>query len=390
MTQSDPAELARAFIADQENAGGSKPSFWTMNHHRLAPIAGKLPGALEPAERTAFYAFYMQRSGGFPPVPEKEIPLLVDAYRRLLPGIDQSRPNHMETRFDSLYVFGFDDAGELPGGALDSAKDLKVRLKTLVQVGKYTTLPAQRDKKDKFRPFIGEAPRLLQMLRHLDYVHDRRRSGEAFDLVNLRLWGMILIILLNPETRTELLRGLVEGAPDLPRRDEYLALLYTMVRAMADEAGGEETRFHELVGKLAAIEKARRDKTESAALVRALDLDLADEFDWTISISVAEQGSERSPHLAPHLRLSVRSEPDFEWEVEFTHSTLGRYSESPKKVYRNDAGVKPLHRLDAFPSWLRDIAEASGAVFDVDNIAVLAGRKRSVAKRVIEWVREGT
>lgn len=383
MTDLDPSALARAFIADETDPG-SRKRFWTMNHHRLGPIAGKVAKAVEPSERVAFYRFYMQRSGGFPPVPNGDIPLLLEAYRLLLDDIDELGANHMMTRLASLYMFGFDETGELADGVLDDAGTLKARTKSLTQVGKYTSLPAQRDKMDKFRPFAGEAPRLLQALRHLDYVHDRERA-EHFGVVDLDLWGMILIVLLNPATRTDYLRAVLESEA-LPDRVQYLGILHKTVRAVMAGENGIDTEFAELASELFTGEMARRNDTQTAELVRKLGLDLSDDVEWEISISIAEKGSGLTPHLHPNMRLNIRPEPDAQWRLAFTHSGSGRFSQDDRKTYQNDPGIEPLSRLAEFPTWLTTIADTHGIVFDATEASVLAGRRRSVVKRIERWI----
>ncbi|QRF67520.1 hypothetical protein [Ponticoccus alexandrii] len=186
MSTQDPASLARAFIADEGT--DSKPKFWTMNHHHIVPIAAKLARALEPEERIAFYRHYLRRANIAPAVPQGEIPLLIEGYRQLVPDMTGPEPL-IFPRLVGLYLFGFDAAGALPSGGLDTAKELKERLKTLTQCHKYTSLPGQRAKPERFRPFIPEAPRLLEVLRHTEYLSLTASEGESFNMVDLTFWA---------------------------------------------------------------------------------------------------------------------------------------------------------------------------------------------------------
>lgn len=253
-----------------------------------------------PDERIAFYLHFMRRSGEAPAVADREMPLLIQAYRRLLPVIDL--PGAMARRHTLLFLFGFDEAGALPSGETQNVKTLKARLKTLAQTGKYTSLPAQRQKQASFLAYAEEAPRLLQTLRHLGYRHDRR-GGDAYDTVNLVFWGMVLIILSDAATRAQLLADMLDGGYDLPQRDRHLGILHRTVCAVLADCPSDETEFHALAQRLAMIERARREASEAAVLARSLDLPFEDDEDWTVRISIAEQGSGRSALLPPNLVL---------------------------------------------------------------------------------------
>lgn len=75
-------------------------------------------------------------ASGIPAVANKELPLLHEAYRQVLPLQDQGHPTNSSTRHINLLVFGFDDNGPLPIGATSTAKELKARLKLVTQLGK--------------------------------------------------------------------------------------------------------------------------------------------------------------------------------------------------------------------------------------------------------------
>ena len=107
-----------------------------------------------------------------------------------------------------------------------------MRVKALQQAGKYSSLPAQRKNAQKFLAFVGEAEQILQALRHLGYQYDGP-DPSRYVIPSLPFWGLLLIALLAPLVRTELLRDILDGGFDIPRRPEQLALLGQTVQAAA-------------------------------------------------------------------------------------------------------------------------------------------------------------
>jgi hypothetical protein len=231
MTDDPQAKLLADFIADEAAAfPNEQGGFWPSNHHRITASLGKVPQFLDPEKRVCFYFHYLRVSGRIPVVSEGELPSLVAAYRGLLPRIDQGFPNQAK-RLDTLFAFGFDDDGPLPDGETSSAVDLKRHIATLTQTKRYTTLPAQRKNGDRFKPFIGEAPRVLQTFWHLNYRHDRRYSD--YTATNLTFWGLALVALLNEQTHAELIHDMHEGNYDIPEREKYLEILDEYLTAVS-------------------------------------------------------------------------------------------------------------------------------------------------------------
>jgi len=385
------AKLLRTFIADENEAFADRRQgkFWPANHHRIRPLATKASGLLDPNEQIDFYFHFMRVAGGAPSVGEKDMPLLVEAYRRMLPFLDLGGVIAMSRRHQLLFVFGFDDAGVLPSGETISAKALKARLRLIAQVGNYTTMPAQRDKKAKFVPFADEAVRILETFRHLGYRHDRRYGEDLYDVTNLRFWGMAFICLLNKATRADLVADMVEGKYDLMRRVEQLAILHRYVEAVLPDAEADEEHFRSLAQQLNDIELARRNATESVALAQRLELPFSDDEDWEIHIAVPLRGAEGHPLIAKNVvRLHIRPNPDWQWELNARIAERGEFSESEKKNYRNDLGFPLLGRgnLHAFPTWLRQLREQNGLDFDTGAADIRVGRKRAAAKRITQWL----
>ncbi|MBB2753978.1 UNVERIFIED_ORG: hypothetical protein GGI57_004710 [Rhizobium aethiopicum] len=390
MTNTD-AQPLRTFIADENQAFADRRQgkFWPANHHRIGPLATKASGLLDRDEQVDFYFHFMRVAGGAPLVGEKEMPLLLEAYRRMLPFLDLGGVISMPRRHKLLFVFGFDDAGILPSGETISAKALKARLKLITQVGAYTTMPAQRDKKAKFLPFADEAVRILETLRHLGYRHDRRYGEDLYDVTNLSFWGMVFICLLNKATRADLVADMVEGKYDLMRRVEQLAMLHRYVDAVLPDAGPDEERFASLARQLKEIEFARRNATESVALVQELGLPFGDDEDWEIHIAIPLRGTEGHPLVARNVvRLHIRPNPDWQWELNARLAERGEFSEDEKKIYRNDLHFPVLGRgnLRAFPAWLRQVREKNGLDFDTGAADIRVGRKRAAAKLVAQWM----
>ena len=390
MTTAD-ANLMRTFIADENQAFAERRQgkFWPANHHRIGPLAAKVSGLLDAGEQVDFYFHFMRVAGGLPLVGEKEMPLLIEAYRRLLPFLDLGGVIQMSRRHKLLFVFGFDDTGALPSGETVSAKALKARLKLIAQVGAYTTLPAQRDKKAKFAPFADEAVRILEVFRHLGYRHDRRYGEDSYNVTNLRFWGMVFICLLNKATRADLLADMLEGEYVLMRRVEQLAILHRYVEAVLPDIEADEERFRSLAQQLREIELARRNATETVALAQRLGLPFEDDEDWEINVAIPLRGTADHPLIASNVvRLQIRPNPDWEWELTARLAERGEFLESEKKSYRNELGFPVLGRgnLHAFPAWLRKLREENGLDFDTGAADIRVGRKRAAAKLLAQWL----
>ena len=173
------------FITDTNEtfAEGKRGTFWPRNHHRLRRIDGKASRLLDPPEYEDYLLDIMRVTGEVREVSETDLPLLIAAWRRLLPHLDTG-PAQSARRHTLLYLFGFDDKGTLADGELTSPRELKQRMKLIGQVNAYTTQPAQRAKKARFAAFASQAPRILQTLRHLGYRHDRRYDDETYDVAS--------------------------------------------------------------------------------------------------------------------------------------------------------------------------------------------------------------
>ncbi len=251
------AEILHAFIRDEEEAlgaGRNQGHFWTMNHHRIGPLvpqAGKLlDGNREAIE--ALYFHLMRRAGGIPAHPKSEPAHLIAAYQKVLPIIDTPVLNALP-RHTSLYIFGFDDMGALPDAGSSEITDFISRMKIVAQVGKYSTMPAQRKAQPRFEPFLDAAPRILRTLQHLNYRHDRRypHRDDIYNYTDLRFWGLVLITLMAQSTRADTLEGFLDAIPGLPKSTDHLDVLHAYVGAITPRVGPDETRFLALCERLA-------------------------------------------------------------------------------------------------------------------------------------------
>ncbi|MBP1881705.1 hypothetical protein A6R70_24585 [Agrobacterium rubi] len=386
-----PIELLRAFLADENDAFPERRQgkFWPRNHHRLSPLVAKVEDLLDQSEREDFYFHLMRVTGGVPQVSEKEMPLLINAYRRLLPFLDDGGIIQMGRRHEMLYTFGFDETGVLDSGETNSAKALKTRRKLISQVGSYTSQPAQRDKKSKFASFADDAVRIQETFRHLGYRHDRRYGEDMYDVTNLSFWGMAFICLLNTSTRTVFLADMMEGTYDLPRRDEQFAMLHRYVEAVIPDVHPDETHFQSLALQLKKKELARCNSTEAADLARKLGLPFDESEHWEIYISIGLRGSDESPLIAGNVvRLRMSPDPDRQWNLTVRLNERGELSESEEKCYRNDLGLPALGpgNLDRFPIWLKRVREDYGLDFDAETADIRVGRKRAAAKLILKWI----
>ncbi len=390
MSEADIEALCRAFIADEDKALEQERQgrFWPQNHHLLRPYAAKLPAALTPEQRTRFYFHYLRVAAGIPAVSNKELPLLTEAYRQVLPLQDQGDPMNNSTRHINLVVFGFDESGPLPIGATSTAQELKARLKLVTQLGNYTTLPNQRAKKAKFALFADEGERILQVLRHLRYRHDRRYGDDLYNTVNLRFWGMVLTALLNPEVRADLVHDMLDGEMAFPNRETHLDILHKTVQVVLEDCAPEEAAFHQLAGRLAELHHARRDATESVMLVRSLNLPFGADENWQVRIRLPQEGDDGKGWGPPNLMLTLMPEPGWDWDLRIADAKGRHFGEGNKGIVRNDLGLEGLGKgnLARFPDWLRTLREQHGIAYDLQKADVSAGRKRSAGRPLLDWL----
>lgn len=314
-------------------------------------------------------------------VPQAEFAALQQAYRRLL---TLDRPAVLARPLPLLWLFGFDERGPVTGGPTADASELKQRLKLLAYVGKFTNLPGQRAKARNFTAFTSQGERLLATLRHLGYRHEQREDDYWF--TQLSFWGMVMVVLLTPGARVELLRDFVDSDLKLPRLGEHHAILLGHAKAALPLAEPAEPDFIALIERLSRTERTRCATSESMALATALDLGL-DGDDWMIGIMVPEAGG--SGYL---LGLSLRPKSEFDWSLHIgdgdNHS---RFDERNGTVLRNDVGITPLGagNLQAFPRWLKQAEQELGIRFDLGASTFGVGRKRSAAARLRAWIEKG-
>jgi hypothetical protein len=386
------SDLLRTFIANENEAFRERfqGKFWPLNHHRITPLATKADGLLDPHERVNFYFHFMRVTGDVPRVGDKEMPLLLDAYTRLLPFLDLGGIIQMARRHVFLFVFGFDEIGVLPSGKTTSAKALKSRLKLVVQVGNYISQPTQREKKAKFATFADEAVRILETLRHLGYRHDRRYDDEAiYNTTDLSFWGMIFVGLLTKATRADFAADMVEGKYDLVRRDEQIGMLHRYVDAVFPEIEPDEEHFRSLALRLREIERARRNATDSVALAKRLNLPFDADEEWDIFLSIPLRGSMEHALIAKNVvQLRIQPRPDWQWNLSVRLAERGKYIESEKSITQNDLDFPMLGsgNLHAFPTWLKQVRENSGLDFDIEAADIRVGRKRAAAKLISQWL----
>ncbi|TDR93593.1 hypothetical protein [Enterovirga rhinocerotis] len=379
--KSASADLLRAFVADEESGEGR---FWTMNWHRIAPLAGKAPALLPPDEVEPFFLHYLRRGGAPSTVAQAAIPPLLAAYRRLLPG--RRRGGYADHWHVLTFLFGFVQDGATPG-VLNDAATLKDRQKLVAHLLKFSHLPGMRAKAKGLEAFTGQAGHILDVLRLLGYRLDYGAGeNDSYDYTNVRYWGFVFVVLLSKDHRTTLLDEMLDASLDLPRRPEMLAILNEFVQAVLPRCNPDETAFRELAAHLAKQEAARSGRTESAALAATLNLPFAEGEDWVVDIKAPAPGH-TAWYNPPHVTLTFRPDPDHDWQLQLVAGTH-RFSEWSGHVTQNDGGLEPLGKgnLAAFPAWLRRVRDEHGLVFDFSKGRISCGKKRSAAKLLLTWI----
>jgi hypothetical protein len=386
-SQQEALSILQQFIADEDAdlAGRGGGSFWPSNWHRITPLEGKAETLLDAATHERFCLHYLRRTHVPPTLSEAALPRLLDAYRQWLPHAQQgdggAKPHAL------VFLFGFDTHGALPG-ALKDLKTLQARRKLLTHLGNFSHLPGMRAKPKGFQPFLPLAEHILQVLQHTAYRQDYADIDDAYhQFTELRFWGMVYIVLMSPALRETLLADLMNGHPDLPRRDEVLGVLHEFVQAVLPSCGAEETGFLALAKKLGAQQRGRAAETESAALAKHLQLPFGEDEAWNIAINAPLRGRDRW-YSPPYMHLAFQPDPDFDWRLLIDTGTH-RYSIDNGKTLQNDGKLPPLAKLADVPQWLAQIKTSHGLDFDFDQGRIACGRKRAMAKTLRQWIDSG-
>ncbi|MDO5642341.1 MAG: hypothetical protein Q4G26_08165 [Paracoccus sp. (in: a-proteobacteria)] len=318
----------------------------------------------------------MRDDGTIPQVKPREIPVLIASYRDILPVWPRSSPIFQPHEF--AYFFGFDENGPLPepfgSDALTSAS-IKARRKLLTQINAYTSMPGQRDKAARFLPFTPEAPRLLAVLRHGGYgASQYYRPGDM--PWHLSFWGVVMILLQSPETRTALLDDMIGGGAPMPARDDYIALLDKAVHTILPDVPADEAGFHAHAARLARIRHDRWQAGEVSAFCADLGLDAGPDDDWLIHVMIRNASGEQ-------MNLAIRPHPDFPWDVHILGDG-GQYGERAGGVSQNDRALPPVGRLANLPAWL-----AAQGGWDLAGAHYGTGRRRNWIAPLRRWLTGG-
>jgi hypothetical protein len=229
---------------------------WQMNHHKLLPLwPAKAQKLLEPDAFNRVMRFMLRRSRNGPKAPS-EFAGLVEAYRELLPFIDDPDRNDLR-RLPALMLFGFDADGELQGGPTTAAADYEVFRAPIQYAARFSDIPGQHAKAANFLAFAPLGPRIAAVLAHLQYNHDRRYAASIdadsyYDSTNLVFWGLMLTVLMTPSAGS-VLRGMLDEGLKLPRRAEQLALLARTTAAARSLVPSSDPEFQLPADRLAAL-----------------------------------------------------------------------------------------------------------------------------------------
>jgi len=386
--ETDPQTLLSTFIADEDQAMVTEQQglFWAMNRSLIQAALPKAPRHLTPADRQRVYFHFLRMEGRIPVVPDKELPHLVEGYRGLLPWLDTSQAK-LAQRHALLFGFGFDDTGTLADGATESSQQLKDYVRFMYHCTKYWNLAGQEAKIRNFSPYAHHGERAYQTLAHLGYYHDRQYGPESSRTADRLFWGMVIVILLHEGRRVDLLLDLLDGRHLVPHRDEHLALLHRYVQTVLAAVPIADKRFRALAERLAALQRERRDATESVAFARALALPFGADEEWCIHICIPTADNTFYPYFGPNLSCEIQPDPEYQWHV---HLDLrpGLFSDWSGLITQNDMNIDGLgagHLLN-FPAWIRNTERKLGIRFDVERAIVRCGRNRAVAKQIMEWL----
>ncbi|MEM7059374.1 MAG: hypothetical protein AAF557_17460 [Pseudomonadota bacterium] len=373
------------FIEDEIEAyrNQDQGKFWPRNHHKIRPVAPQATKILDPAHLEEFYVHWMRVNGDGPPgVGPEGWPAASAAARRIAKDVDDYGRGRMMVRFVLLILFGCDDEGDLPAGAVLDPTELSENMALLQQLRAYTSMPNQWDKAAQFAKFAHHAPRLLQILRYLGYRHDTRSiKEEYYDKTDLTFWGALLVCILDPETRDKVLADLLSDDTVLPQKEGQLDNLARLLEAVDTHITHRSPAFVASLQALTARHQQRLDGTEAAQFAQTLGLDFGQDKEWTIRIQLAEQGSGNKPLLV----LEIYALATIGWSV-LIKTDEGRYSQRQDHVTQNDLGLDKADSLLCLPDWLRGLSDPHGLRFDFDSADIRAGRKRSNIKSLKAWL----
>jgi hypothetical protein len=194
-------EILEAFITDEDSALVKRKQghFYPSNHHRISPLVAKAPKILGPSERRQFY-FHLLRLNHPPAIKiEEEVPVLVEAYRQLLPLFDRGYPDTHLDNATGVLLFGFDNVGALPEEPPVNLANYTTFFKCWQHLNSSSHIPAMLKKRQKFQDLASNPTilnRVQKAMTHIRYQH----NGAYVSC--LWFWAMIYI-LLNAQTTAE-------------------------------------------------------------------------------------------------------------------------------------------------------------------------------------------
>lgn len=258
--------------------------------------------------------------------------------------------------------------------------ELRALQPALRQLGTYTSLPGQRSKAARLAKHALHGPLILAALRRARY---REGTLDGFLVGEQAFWGLVLIALLDPATRSVLLDDVLGGAYALPYPDKHVTLLHFTAQAALPFAAGDAVYAHRAAA-LKARADARRDAAESAQWARALGLTITDPDDWRAAIYIPQLYNP-IPTMRPTMLLDVCAHPDFPWCLSFEDRAGNlHFTQRPGSPPRDDFGLPPLAGLAAFPAWFRALPPSQA--FDIARAQVLCTGLRGAGPRVSKWL----
>lgn len=230
----DGAAALRQFIADEDRSVGTERQgcFWPYHSYLLKPLIAKAPQWLDPVERRRLYFHLFRVAWHSARLDAVEYEVARTAYDDLLPLLDRG-PATAAVTLQLALLFGYDGRGPLPGAFVEDEANYLLWCKVWRQCGTYTAIPNMLTKVDRFRQFAGDpqvVARALATLRHLRYEH-----GFGY-FIELRFWGLMLIVLLAGGAERD---QLLDDVSQLPDRDRDAEL----------DGRGTTTAFHGILNR---------------------------------------------------------------------------------------------------------------------------------------------
>jgi hypothetical protein len=221
-----PEEILHRFIESETFAlsRNEQGTFWPQNHHRITPLIKRAHKILDEEMLSDFF-FHLLRLNRISSLKsEAALLTLCLAYRRVIPLLGQGYPICMLPRLKGLFLFGFNDLGELQSEPPLTLDLINEYLGLWRYIDSFTNIPGMIKKRTKFIEYSENKLLLIRVQKTLTLT---RFTDEMSGPLLLWLWALIFLTLQHEETGVIVVNKIINE--DLSSRD-YTSMLEILRR----------------------------------------------------------------------------------------------------------------------------------------------------------------